>query len=104
MAVWCNAGTVPAWRGDGVFRFGGDCRTALWTLLYFSIAPGRVAGHRTFWDVCADARGLPASARTDSRLYRSRRGVFDVGGGILSGQIPCHASLDQVRSSGNSAV
>ena len=55
--VLCLVGAVMVYS-----RVGGDRRPTLRPVVHFSAAAGGVAGDWDFWDVCADAAGLPETA------------------------------------------
>src|SRR5258708_37043096 len=63
-----------------------------------------MAIHRALGNVRFDEDGLSASARARSHLSRSLRRVAVARLHVFPRQVPCHASLDQVRPGGHPAV
>ena len=105
LAVWvtlalCLVGAVMVYRASAVTADQQYGRS-----VYFFAAAGGVAGDWDFRDVCADADGLPAACASRAVVYTVVvRGAVDAAGGVFSGQVARHASVDQIWTGGNSAV
>src|ERR1700722_153952 len=91
--IWCDAGALPDWRGDGLQRVGDySARSRRKRLHVFAAATGMDRAG-TGGNVLADERGLPEVPPAACDFYGRFAYVGNVDFSFLFGPVACHASL-----------
>src|SRR5262249_6661043 len=94
VALWSYVASGRDRIADGVQRIGGEGKRALWIRIPFSAPEDGVVGGGSGRDVCPQASGLPPLQTSRVRLFIAGDHHRVAGGGLLSGPLAQHASLD----------